>query len=181
MKWVYVDTNLWILSEFENQTEKVAKNAVRKDFLMQVQKGSPYNWGVKTPHIVFNYLDYLLWKENQTKYKDFVFEFRNSVEHWYPQHPSEGTFESWSHDGGVDDFGNLCIVQRNINSKFSNMSPTAKKTTFEEMIAKGSLKLRIMATTTGSDAAACKNWRERDYKEHEKQMIEKLNSTCNIE
>lgn len=68
-------------------------------------------------HIVFNCLDFLLWKSESKKYVDFTFEFRNSVEHWYPQNPSEGTFESWI--DGVDQFGNLCIIQYNVNSKFS--------------------------------------------------------------
>lgn len=101
--------------------------------------------GVNTPHLVFNYLDYLLWKRDQSKYSNFVFEFRNSVEHWYPQHPSEGTFEQWTTDAGVNTFGNLCIIQRNVNSKFSNMSPESKQSTFKDMISKGSIKLRIMA------------------------------------
>ena len=51
-----------------------------------------YEMGVNTPHIVFNYLDYLLWKANVEKYNDFSFEFRNSVEHWYPQTPIGGFF-----------------------------------------------------------------------------------------
>ena len=51
-----------------------------------------YEMGVNTPHIVFNYLDYLLWKDNVEKYNDFSFEFRNSVEHWYPQTPIGGFF-----------------------------------------------------------------------------------------
>lgn len=89
--------------------------------------------------------DYLLWNDDwngkKKKYSDFVFEFRNSVEHWYPQNPSEGTFEQWK--DGVDQFGNLCIIQRNVNSKFSNMSPEAKKSTFKDMIVKGVLNFAL--------------------------------------
>lgn len=68
----------------------------------------------KTPHIVLNFLDYIIWKNNQDKYKDFVFEFRNSIEHWYPQNPSEGTIPQWNDDknNSIDRFGNLCLVQR---------------------------------------------------------------------
>lgn len=136
--------------------------------------------GVDTPHIVFNYLDYLLWESDKSKYDDFVFEFRNSVEHWYPQHPSKGTFESWN--DGVDQFGNLCIIQRNVNSKFSNMSPEAKKSTFEKMIAKGSLKLRIMSELTNNignenkTASAC--WKTEICKQHENEMIDILRNAC---
>ena len=118
------------MAEYDVVTENIAKEAVREIFFDVCKDGS-YAMGVNTPHIVFNYLDFLIWNSNRNKYDNFTFEFRNSVEHWYPQNPSEGTFEQWK--DGVDQFGNLCIIQRNVNSKFSNMSPEAKKSTFKEM------------------------------------------------
>lgn len=70
--------------------------------------------GSKTPHILFNYLDFLIWEVVRTQSKDMVtqtlgcaiedadsfeFAFRNSVEHFYPQNPSkDGT------DGAQDDY-----------------------------------------------------------------------------
>lgn len=181
LNWLYVDDNLSRLNEYECKIENVAKSAIKADYFDKIQ-AEIYNWGTDTPHIVFNYLDYLLWKDNQKRHADFVFEFRNSVEHWYPQHPSEGTFEQWTHEDGVDNFGNLCIIQRSINAKFSNLSPDSKKGTFVEMIAKGSLKLKIMAETTVaySGKNASQNWKDNVYKEHEKEMIEKLLNTCNL-
>jgi hypothetical protein len=179
--WLNKDNcaNLEQLTEFEAISENIARRAVKKDYLDVCQAANPacYNKGVNTPHIVFNYLDYLLWKETG---EEFTFEFRNSVEHWYPQHPSEGTFEQWSHDEGVDNFGNLCIIQRSVNSKFSNMSPDAKKSTFEDMIKKGSLKLRRMAELTTGQAgkSASAIWREGLYLYHEQDMIEKLTAAC---
>ena len=138
-------------------------------------ENSNFELGVNTPHIVFNYLDYLLWISNTDKYKDFVFEFRNSVEHWYPQTPSKDTFEHWPQDDGVNRFGNLCLIQRNVNSKFSNMSPEAKKSTFKSMIEKGSLKLRLMAEKTESNSL----WRDESYRIHEEEMINILREACN--
>ena len=136
-----------------------------------------YSLGVNTPHIVLNYLDYLLWRDKWNRNANFEFEFRNSVEHWYPRNPSEGTFDRWEDD--VDSFGNLCLIQRNINSRFSNMSPEAKKSTFKEMIAKGSLKLRFMSEMTiGTNASH--DWKESTYKEHEKEMIEILKKETEI-
>ena len=41
--------------------------------------------------------------------RTFTFEFRNSVEHWYPQNPSKGTFDEWDQ---VDRFGNLCLFTK---------------------------------------------------------------------
>lgn len=165
------------LSVFSDVIEEIAKNAVRDQFFNTCEDGV-YAMGVSTPHIVFNYLDYLLWRAEPKKYDDFTFEFRNSVEHWYPQNPSEGTFEAWA--DGVDQFGNLCIIQRNVNSKFSNMLPEAKKSTFKEMIAKGSLKLRIMSEMTkkGDGKVASLYWKDTQYKVHEKEMIEKLYRAC---
>lgn len=170
------------ITSFDEISEKIAIDAVKENFFDLCADGQ-YAMGVNTPHIVFNYLDYLLWyydRNGKKKYTDFVFEFRNSVEHWYPQNPSEGTFEQWK--DGVDQFGNLCIIQRNVNSKFSNMSPEAKKSTFKDMISKGSLKLRIMSELTekNGDKAASLYWKEITYKSHEEEMIGYLKDACNI-
>lgn len=165
LEWLYEESNLEELNRYEIATEKIAKNATMK-FLSQ----GDYKLGVKTPHIVFNYLDYLLWKEDPNV--NFVFEFRNSVEHWYPQHPSKDTFVPWDN---VDTFGNLCIIQREVNAKFSNMDPVSKKHTFKGMIEKGSLKLRKMAEKTDSD----EEWRKNHYLEHENEMIKLLKNACN--
>jgi len=129
--------------------------------------------GVNTPHIVLNYLDYLLWSREKRRYDDFVFEFRTSVEHWYPQNPSDDTFVKWDE---VDRFGNLCLVQRNVNSKFSNLNPVAKKSTYQEMIAKGSLKLRRMSEL----AQGIEDWKGGVCQEHEREMLGILKEACGI-
>lgn len=162
--------------DFNEVAESIAKKAVKSNFF-DCCEDNKYTMGVYTPHIVFNYLDYLLWcedQENEKEYNDFVFEFRNSVEHWYPQHPSEGTFEQWK--DGVDTFGNLCLIQKNINSKFSNMAPEAKKSTFKDMIDKGSLKLRIMndMTEKHGDKTASSYWKDEACQKHEDKMITRL-------
>ena len=166
-------------ADYRSIIERIAQKAVKDNFFDVCTDGN-YAMGVNTPHIVFNYLDFLLWDANKSKYDDFTFEFRNSVEHWYPQNPSEGTFESWN--DGVNQFGNLCIIQRNVNSKFSNMSPEAKKSTFRDMIAKGSIKLRLMAELTEKhgNVAASSYWKETAYKTHETEMIDLLKRACGI-
>lgn len=158
-------------------TENIIQESVKENFFKPNSDGI-YAMGVNTPHIVFHYLDFLLWDRNRELYKDFTFEFRNSVEHWYPQNPSEGTFEYWSE--GVDRFGNLCIIQRNINSKFSNMSPEAKKSTFQDMISKGSLKLRLMSELTHAVDGQSANmaWKSTIFEQHEKEMLALLTEAC---
>jgi hypothetical protein len=59
------------------------------------------------------------------------------------------------------------------------MSPEAKKSTFKEMIAKGSLKLRIMSEMTEGPNASQK-WKESIYKKHEEEMIERLKKGTEI-
>lgn len=164
-----VDTG-WI---YEHIVNDIAKKPI-VEFLSD--KKNLY-LGVATPHIVFNYLDYLLWKNN--KNIDFDFEFRNSVEHWYPRKPSEGSFARWEDEGaeGVNRFGNLCLIQRNVNSRFANMHPSAKKSTFPEMISKGSLKLRKMSEITTNDS---KLWRDETCSKHEEEMLDMLKHDCEM-
>lgn len=171
MHWI-TELLVWLFNNNEterykltDEAERIAAEAVMENFL---DPGN-YELGVQTPHVVFNYLDYLLWKEDKEKYKDFVFEFRNSVEHWYPQHPSEGTFEAWD---GIDTFGNLCIISRSVNSKFSNLSPESKMKSYKKMVQKGSLKLRIMGDII--EGGSSEKWRQSECAKHEKEMIRLL-------
>ena len=176
MHWI-TELLVWLFNNNEterykltDEAERIAAEAVKDNFLDL----DNYELGVQTPHVVFNYLDYLLWKENKEKYEDFVFEFRNSVEHWYPQHPSENTIETWDE---VDTFGNLCIISRSVNSKFSNLSPGSKMQTFERMVQRGSLKLRIMGNIIGNiikKGGGNQDWVKHACREHEEEMLERL-------
>ncbi|MBQ6596414.1 MAG: HNH endonuclease, partial [Lentisphaeria bacterium] len=149
-------------------TKKIAVDAVRPFVL-----GENHQLGVNTPHIVFNFLDFLLWKQLREMNREvhFEFEFRNSVEHWYPQNPTEAQdgcppWNSVDGHGSVDRFGNLALLPTNINSRFSNQSPVGKKG-YESVIAKGSLKLRKMAEKTVSS----EQWRTQNCEEHESEML----------
>ena len=157
------------IAEYSEIIEQEAIDEVKNFFKID----NCLNLGVNTPHIILNYLDYLIWerdKNSDRKYEDFTFEFRNSVEHWYPQNPSKGTFNGWDQ---VDRFGNLCLLQRNINSQFSNIAPDSKKGTYKNQIEKGSLKLREMAERTSTP----QNWRDFECAELEEEMVELLTST----
>lgn len=166
LEWLFDEDT--VLPKLTDEAERIAAEAVQEGFLDE----GDHELGVQTPHIVFNYLDYLLWKEDKgqdKKYTDFVFEFRNSVEHWYPQHPSEGTFEAWD---GIDTFGNLCIISRSVNSKFSNLSPESKMKSYKKMVQKGSLKLRIMGDII--ERGTSETWRLSECAKHEEEMISLL-------
>ncbi len=180
LTWLVTKNNLDELNGYCDATERIAQQSIIDNFFSPCNDGI-YRLGVGTPHIVFNYLDYLIWKNDRELFKDFTFEFRNSVEHWYPRHPSESEIKIWN-DGGVDRFGNLCIIQRNVNSKFSNLPPEGKKTSFTKMIEKGSLKLRLMSelTVPRDGLSANQNWKEIACEEHEQEMIEMLSTACGI-
>ena len=75
--------------------------------------------------------------------EDWYFEFRNSIEHFYPQYPMETeSFMKWE-DEDLNRFGNLALITVSGNSKFSNLPPEGKVTSYQELI-KQSLKLKIM-------------------------------------
>lgn len=197
MHWITDTLEWWWNHNFEEEylfpryVETIAaRNAANEINKFRNHEEDWLKLGVRTPHILFNVLDYILWKEDQNR--DFSFEFRNSVEHFYPQHPSEGSIHKWENaDNCVDMFGNLCIVSRKVNSKFSNLSPTSKWDTYKDTISKGSLKLRLMA-----DLAIAYN-REQEEKgkipydqeylngyitmcqEHQEDMERKLNDFIN--
>ncbi len=124
--------------------------------------------GTGVPNFVFNRLDYILWKKKK-EFEGFYFTYRTSVEHFYPQHPHNLDplpNESLNH------FGNLCLISRSANSKFSNALPNWKKdiaTMKNGVDQEGlqSLKLKLMLR----DA---REWSGQKIEEHGKEMIELL-------
>ena len=101
--------------------------------------------GETIENFVFNCYDYILWQKLNNSSQDFSFGYRNSVEHFYPQHPVDG--EDVLSQNILQSFGNLCIVSSSINSKFSNNMPGAKFSNFgekPETLKTYSLKLRSM-------------------------------------
>lgn len=163
---------------------EIANAAVKND-LAELKKWH-YRMGTRTPHLLFNYLDYLLWSKNNN-HPEFKFEFRNSVEHWYPQHPTQiqewdsgidedGTGDIWRLDR--DGFGNLCLIHASENSRFSNLPPIAKANYSPDMNARGSLKYRAMVEkikelVAQSATTANQDWQTKSF-EHGKEMLELL-------
>lgn len=101
--------------------------------------------GCNVENFIFNFYDYLTWKLNPQKYSKFEFTYRTSVEHFYPQTPMNN-YEVLDQSTGLHDFGNLCLISRGMNSKFSNNMPDAKCANFgrDEALKDLSLKLNEM-------------------------------------
>lgn len=165
------------VAEVARWCEAFAKERAKDDW--KVLTTANYRLGTKTSHLLFNYLDYLLWKRDKNQH--FVFEFRNSVEHWYPQHPDPDAtgLEEWTSTDGNnhldrDRFGNLCLLTVKMNSRFSNLSPDAKAKYQKksDVDKNGSLKYRSMI----AQMATCTNeeWKNTQCEVHEKEMIKVL-------
>lgn len=121
------------------------------------------NKGTDVENFVFNYLDYLLWQNyngsksafkvldingdevpmTDSKIPVFEYTFRSSVEHFYPQHPIDG-LEYELEKSKRDNFGNLCLISGEKNSRLSNYMPLAKKEHYENAPRIDSIKQCIM-------------------------------------
>lgn len=180
--FIKVLDNYILFGKCDGKSENDSKTETINNY---IDEGN-FSLGLKTPNIVLNYLDYLLWENDDfwdnhknQKYKNafknrayFKFEYRNSVEHWYPQNP-EGS-EIWENK---DCFGNLALLQRNINSKFSNLTPAAKKEyalEYQKRNESLSLKLLIMADMTNDES----EWRNNTCKIHQDEMLQLLKNKC---
>ena len=125
-------------------------------------------------NLVFNYLDYLLWREgieNNTAddvIKQFEFSFRSSVEHFYPQHPMDG--HTTLDIEYLHRFGNLCLISHSKNSRLSNFQPKAKRDHFKAAISDkniDTLKLYRMIKLMDAEDA----WGPDQIQKHEQQML----------
>lgn len=140
------------------------------------------NNGTKVENFVFNYLDYLLWRDyqfnkkwfNEEKLKrirdprisKYEFGFRSSVEHYYPQQPNKEAGFSDLKKEYLDCFGNLCLLSSSKNSRLSNLSPKQKKDFYFQSETIDSIKQCLMMDYN--------NWWEDEIKEHGSLMNEIL-------
>lgn len=157
--------------------EQYAKEKVREANYQEVK-------GFEFERIVFTYLDYLLYRDGydyngKTVIKSFAddwkFQFRSSIEHFYPQHPAEG--EEWD-SSELNCFGNLALITVSGNSTLSNLSPAEKYKENSEIIQQ-SLKLKIMAKMMNENKNE-NEWTPALAKEHENEMFEKLSADLKI-
>ncbi len=123
-------------------------------------------YGTIENNLVFNYCDYLLWlqlknTENDARVKAFEYTFRSSVEHYYPQNPinvdAEKLEEKYLHQ-----FGNLCLISHEKNSRLNNFLPAGKKEFYSKSATIDSLKQYLMMKYT--------QWEIKDIENHNHEM-----------
>jgi hypothetical protein len=118
--------------------------------------------GTAVENFVFNYLDWLLWKQKE-KELSMEFTFRSSVEHFYPQNPKEG--HDKIDDNYLHHFGNLCLISSSKNSALSNYMPTAKREHYKK-VKPDSIKQQLMM-----DEKKYSNWGKEEIEKHGEEMI----------
>ena len=165
----------------------------------ELNSGDKKDWddGVNVPNFIFNRLDYQLWKffheqeqEQEQKveilsendkwltiknkeaiWKKFRFTFRSSVEHHYPQHPSEEHELERLEKKTLDNFGNLYLLSQSKNSRLSNLTPEAKCTYYQDENY-DSLKQALMMEKTKE----LNNWKTEEILKHGEEMWMLLNT-----
>ena len=131
---------------------------------------SKLDMGTNVENFIFNYLDYLLWRNDTEKqYSRFNFTFRSSVEHFYPQNPLDGQKrlqDESAKEEFLDSFGNLCLISSSKNSKFSNLQPGGKKSHYKGFDGISPKQYLMM------DKAH--SWWKDEIQEHKNKMLEVL-------
>ena len=152
----------------------------------------PIKEGLEIPRITFYFIDYLLWEtyysnirglNNATFEKDtlmgkidkmrshfsrFHFKQYSSIEHYYPQNP-EKIEDKMQDIKTLNCFGNLCLISRSANSRYSNFMPLTKRNEKQKSIE--SLKQGIMFWYD--------SWNEVQIQRHDTEMKELIKNSLN--
>jgi uncharacterized protein with ParB-like and HNH nuclease domain len=128
-----------------------------------------YDQGVKVPHFIFNFIDYLYWVKSPY---DFKFTYRNSVEHHLPQ-----SYKNEINESLLDNLGNLCLVSKSSNSKMNNEHPTGKAAK-DGKYYRDNLppKQKVIYDLTNKN----KKWGNDEISEHKKDVIDLLDNRREI-
>lgn len=102
----------------ESTEYQIKLDAIITDYFKQNINETNYDEGVRVPHFLFNFIDYLYWVDSPSEFK---FTYRNSVEHHLPQ-----SYKNEINENLLDNLGNLCLVSKSSNSKMNNEHPTGK-------------------------------------------------------
>lgn len=140
-----------------------ARAKIREAFFAEAQPE-----GFNISRIVFTYVDYLLLAE--VRKPEFRFTFRNSIEHFYPQHPDEQQVGAVVSTGYLNLLGNLALVSVGANSKFSNSLPMSKAQNFQTTIEAQSPKLHMMAEIAREESG----WGDAQVRRHHDVIVDLL-------
>ncbi len=179
MHWITLLLKCLAESERDEVSESGLADALRSYARGKVMHAFPLGenepLGFSINRIVFTYLDYLLWTDQQQP--EFRFSFRNSIEHFYPQHPDEQQSGEVVSDMCLHLLGNLALVSVGANSKFSNSLPKAKAENFKTTIEIQSPKLQKMAEITRD----MQKWGDEEVLSHHEAIIKRLRNDFDLQ
>jgi hypothetical protein len=125
-------------------------------------------------------LDYYLWEQRETYFKEykkekiwsrienFSFSSNRSIEHLHPQ--DESNTEKWESEK-INSFGNLAMISQSFNSKQSNDPVNVKFARIENQERLESLKMLRMYLDAGKDP---NGWTVEKMEDHKKNMYQIL-------
>ena len=146
MHWISLVLSSYFNDENANVLKILESYAQSKVDAAEYETASGFGF----ERIVFTYLDYLIYRDGYSYNgqeiirplsSDWQFQFRSSIEHFYPQNPTE--LPPWENDDS-NCFGNLALITVSGNSTFNNATPVGKASSNPGIITQ-SLKLKIMA------------------------------------
>ena len=163
----FSDRNKFTLSIKDYQTH--IDSIILNYFEQNINEVS-YDEGVKVPHFLFNFIDYLYYVKSPSSY-NFKFTYRNSVEHHLPQYFNNPI---------QDNLGNLCLVSKSSNSKMNNESPVGKAdaSSTGKYYKNGNIPPKQKEMYDLTNRAG--KWEDAEILEHRKQVIELLSSKKEI-
>lgn len=145
MHWISLVLSSYFNDENANVLKILESYAQSKVDAAEYETASGFGF----ERIVFTYLDYLIYRDDYSfngheiirpLSSDWQFQFRSSIEHFYPQNPTE--LPPWENDDS-NCFGNLALITVSGNSTFNNATPVGKASSNPGIITQ-SLKLKIM-------------------------------------
>lgn len=189
LKWFYDNNNINVeygtyLNQLDciilnNYNERALENKnIDKETLLK--STNSYSEGLKTPHFLFNFIDYLYWVDSKKETKSiksselvkpFDFKYWNSVEHHMAREWAERNKEKFTNSNYsdyIDNLGNLCLISRSANSRLSDRDAKEKAETFD----KGNLgaNRQVMYKITKDDGV----YLEEQIKKHYNELLELL-------
>lgn len=162
--------DVYLAADHKSSFEDIVYREGRMPKNSVIENWEAINQGCNVQNFIFNFYDFILWKEKLGQHDKFNFTYRTSVEHFYPQKPMPGYDRLPPED--LNCFGNLCLISSSMNSKFSNNMPKAKYDNFgssEEMRSALSLKLQEMMESVNNG-----EWRENQIKAHYEKARERI-------
>lgn len=129
--------------------------------------------GVRFAHYWFYKLEFVLWfQEMRTsdRWRKFRLTAKSSVEHISPQTPTERDDNRVSQ--ALDNFGNLALVSRSLNSEYGNLPYNEKRQRFfnNNKNRLDSLKMDLIYEN--------EQWNDEKAFAHQQEMIEFLDAYC---